>query len=309
MQQRTRKDEEESAGHSREIPSQPPTGGIKRFLLSRKRRRLGRQGATEADRPRRKGFAGWVWRFTHLQRHKKVPRNKADDVVAAPQPRKSPSANQSTLQSPAGSTDSEFLRLNTELPSQGDRFIAADFVSELPLPTTANGVGGVASQRSLQITVPPSAPSKSGDFTDTGSSSQTVIISPPPEVSISRESISQPPKPQSMTVSIEDLNKYKFETEFRNGYPIHREKLGSGKLWVTSTWRNKKMIGTGNFGTVFLQEKEELAGLERKKLRAVKRLPKAAISSETGPSEELSALVRLKEVGFSNISMALGVAY
>lgn len=323
MHQRAQKGEEESAGYSREIPPRLPMGRIRRFLLSRKRRRTGLQGATEADRARRQGFVGWVSGFIRLRRRKKDPRNKTDVIVAALQPQKDHSQlpqkgslpDQSASKSPAASADSELPRLNTGLPPEGNKSTAADFASELPLPTTASKVSGVASQRSLDTTTPPSALSISLDFTNTGASLQAAVVPPPPEVSASRESI--PLTLQSMTALIEEFNEYKLETEFRNGYAIHRENLGSSKLWVTSAWRNKRKIGSGNFGTVFLQEKEEFTGLEGKQLRAVKMLPRAAASSETGPSqapkagpsEELLALIRLKEVGFSNIFMVLGVAY
>lgn len=93
-----------------------------------------------------------------------------------------------------------------------------------------------------------------------------------------------------MAIPISKLDRFKLETEFNDGYVVH-----SSYDWEYSTkgprqlatWKEVKRIGSGAFGSVWL-EKEA-----RGQLRAVKRLQRDSL---TGFSQELLALVTLTDV-------------
>jgi hypothetical protein len=104
------------------------------------------------------------------------------------------------------------------------------------------------------------------------------------------------------------LEEFKLETGFQGDYVLQRagtwESGSSTKLWRTSRWKKKAVIGSGNFGTVWLQqrveyddeENEEVGGGVRQ-LRAVKTVPRD-LSRGASLSQELLAFVKLKQVGF-----------
>ncbi|KAI5838208.1 kinase-like domain-containing protein, partial [Morchella snyderi] len=97
----------------------------------------------------------------------------------------------------------------------------------------------------------------------------------------------------------------KLETEFEGEYIIQRvgtwDKGSSTKLWTTSRWENKRVIGSGSFGTVWLQKNLEYheGGLRVPggigQLRAVKTVPRD-LSQGATLSQELLAFLKLKQV-------------
>lgn len=118
--------------------------------------------------------------------------------------------------------------------------------------------------------------------------SQPVVVIPTPS----------PPQPESTATLIQKFKGYKLETKFHSDYVIHKtdewKNRSSNRSWETSTWKKKGKIGSGSFGSVWLQEKE--GGRKGKEqLRAVKMIPRDP-SQGTSSSQELLALVKLKDV-------------
>lgn len=81
-----------------------------------------------------------------------------------------------------------------------------------------------------------------------------------------------------------NLDKYKLQSEFLDDLSTkHQNGL--------SHWKREKLLGSGAFGTVWL-EKEDPGGL----LRAVKSIRRQDLAG-TGFSQELIALITLSNVG------------
>lgn len=97
-----------------------------------------------------------------------------------------------------------------------------------------------------------------------------------------------------MAALIPKLEHYKLETEFGDGYVAHTTyewELSSRGQGKRSTWKPQKQVGSGGFGSVWLEEDKE-----KSQLRAVKTLDRGSLSG-AGFSQELLALVKLKEAG------------
>lgn len=96
-----------------------------------------------------------------------------------------------------------------------------------------------------------------------------------------------------MAAHIPKLDHYKLETEFCDGSVVHTTyewKFSTRELKESSIWECQRKIGSGGFGSVWL-EKEKGTG----QLRAVKRLDRGMLP-EIGFTQELLALIRLKDV-------------
>lgn len=110
------------------------------------------------------------------------------------------------------------------------------------------------------------------------------------------------PPPGGTADFVRKFNEYKLETEFHGDNVVHRtykwERSGSRRLWETSTWKKKRKIGSGNFGTVWLQEREGEEGEEQ--LRAVKMISRDSLP-QAGRSQELLALVKLGGVSLETL--------
>lgn len=97
-----------------------------------------------------------------------------------------------------------------------------------------------------------------------------------------------------MAIPISKLDRFKLETEFRDGYVVHTtydweySTKGPQKL---ARWEEVKQIGSGAFGSVWLEKETGGGGL-----RAVKRLQRDSLA---GFSQELLALVTLTNVSVS----------
>lgn len=88
------------------------------------------------------------------------------------------------------------------------------------------------------------------------------------------------------------LDNFKLETQFGVGYVKNRTyewKLSKKRATGQKTWRRVKMIGSGAFGSVWLEK--ESGG----QLRAVKMIQRHVIDN-TGFSQELAALITLSDV-------------
>lgn len=99
-----------------------------------------------------------------------------------------------------------------------------------------------------------------------------------------------------MAVPISTLDHFKVETTFGDGYVEHTTyewEFSTKVREQVSKWEEVRCIGSGAFGSVWL-EKEQKGG----QLRAVKRLPRTALPG-TGFSQELLALITLRGVGTS----------
>ncbi|KAI5838211.1 hypothetical protein DFP73DRAFT_600316 [Morchella snyderi] len=102
------------------------------------------------------------------------------------------------------------------------------------------------------------------------------------------------------------LEEFKIETEFQGDSVLQRvgtwESGSSTKLWRTSRWKKKTVIGSGSFGTVWLQQREDYDDENEKvgggvgQLRAVKTVPRD-LSQGASLSQELLAFVKLKQFG------------
>lgn len=91
-----------------------------------------------------------------------------------------------------------------------------------------------------------------------------------------------------MAVPVSTLENFKIETQFGDGYVVHttyKWEFSTRGRGQSSKWEEVGLIGSGAFGSVWL-EKEQKGGL----LRAVKRLPRASLI-KTGFSQELLALI------------------
>lgn len=104
-----------------------------------------------------------------------------------------------------------------------------------------------------------------------------------------------------MATSVPKLDFYKLETVFGEDYVAHttyKWELSTKKKKVVSVWKEEKKIGAGGFGSVWLQR--ENGG----QLRAVKRLSRDTLP-ETGFSQELLALVKLKDASLPRVFTCL----
>lgn len=98
------------------------------------------------------------------------------------------------------------------------------------------------------------------------------------------------------------LDKYKLETEFHDDYvtsPTYEWNLSEKRQSGLLKWKREKVLGSGAFGTVWL-EKEETDG----RLRAVKILRQGDVVG-TGFSQELLALITLMDVRVEKSRMTL----
>lgn len=96
-----------------------------------------------------------------------------------------------------------------------------------------------------------------------------------------------------MAVSISSLDRFKVETEFGEGYVVQTTydwEFSERRLKEISTWTEVRLLGTGAFGSVWLEQKKEGG-----QLRAVKKLRREFVK-QTGFSQELVALVTLADV-------------
>lgn len=96
-----------------------------------------------------------------------------------------------------------------------------------------------------------------------------------------------------MSVPISKLDHFKLETTFGDGYVVNatiRWDLSTKhkRLWK---WRQKRLLGRGAFGSVWL-EREEEGG----QLRAVKMLQRYDVITMSF-TQELVALITLADVG------------
>lgn len=101
---------------------------------------------------------------------------------------------------------------------------------------------------------------------------------------------------QQMAVPTSTLDNFKVETTFGDGYVVHTTyewEFSTRGQMESSRWDEVRCIGTGAFGSVWL-EKEESGG----QLRAVKRLPRASLAVR-GFSRELPTLITLGDVSTS----------
>lgn len=96
------------------------------------------------------------------------------------------------------------------------------------------------------------------------------------------------------------IDHYKLETEFRDDCVVHAtyEWDLSTRLRQDSTWRKRKRIGEGMFGSVWLESEEE-----RGHLRAVKRLRRN--QAQVDFTQELRALAKLGEVSSDSILISI----
>ncbi|KAL0634955.1 hypothetical protein Q9L58_006073 [Maublancomyces gigas] len=95
-----------------------------------------------------------------------------------------------------------------------------------------------------------------------------------------------------MAVSISSLDRFKVETEFGEGYVVQTTydwEFSERRLKEISTWTEVRLIGSGAFGSVWLEQKKEGG-----QLRAVKKLRREFLK-RTGFSQELVALVTLAD--------------
>jgi hypothetical protein len=98
-----------------------------------------------------------------------------------------------------------------------------------------------------------------------------------------------------MAASFSDFNNLKLPAEFHtDGLVVHGE---------ATRWKQVRRIGSGAYGSVYLQKKECEQKLDEEDafmsiaghVRAVKRVPLNFLPKE-GPSQELLALLRLTNV-------------
>lgn len=108
-----------------------------------------------------------------------------------------------------------------------------------------------------------------------------------------------PPLNSAAAALARKLNEHKLETDFHGDEVVHRRgewtALSSSKTWTTEKWRTMRMLGSGGFGSVWLQENcnEDYKG--ERQLRAVKMLSRNSLP-QSCESQELLALVKLGEV-------------
>lgn len=98
-----------------------------------------------------------------------------------------------------------------------------------------------------------------------------------------------------MAIPISKLDRFKLETEFKDGYVVHTTydwEYSTKGPKKSSTWEEVKQIGSGAFGSVWL---EKSTGGQ---LRAVKRLQRDSL---VGFSQELLALVTLTDVSWPGV--------
>lgn len=96
-----------------------------------------------------------------------------------------------------------------------------------------------------------------------------------------------------MAIPISTLENFKIETEFGDGFVVHTTyewEFSTRLLKESSRWNEVKIIGSGAFGSVWLEKKAR--GGE---LRAVKRLQRGQLI-RTGFSQELLALITVADV-------------
>lgn len=96
-----------------------------------------------------------------------------------------------------------------------------------------------------------------------------------------------------MAVPISSLDRFKVETEFGEGYVVQTTydwEFSERRVKEVSTWTEVRLLGSGAFGSVWLEQKKEGG-----QLRAVKKLRRELLM-RTGFSQELVALVTLADV-------------
>lgn len=95
-----------------------------------------------------------------------------------------------------------------------------------------------------------------------------------------------------MSVPFSKLDKFKMETVFHDGYVVNTTigwDLSTTKA-VLTTWTRQKKLGSGGFGTVWLEKNEEGG-----QLRAVKKLQRVDVA-QMAFTNELVALITLADV-------------
>lgn len=103
-----------------------------------------------------------------------------------------------------------------------------------------------------------------------------------------------------MASHIPKLDHYKLETEFHDNYVVHTTyewELSAKRPQESSAWVGQKKIGSGGFGSVWLEKEKETG-----QLRAVKRLGRGTLESMNF-SQELLALIRLKDASTPGVSI------
>lgn len=95
-----------------------------------------------------------------------------------------------------------------------------------------------------------------------------------------------------MTVPISKLENFKLDTTFGDDYVItanYEWILSERRQSGVTTWKTVRMIGTGAFGSVWLEKSDG------RQLRAVKRIERHVVM-QAGFSQELLALITLADV-------------
>lgn len=95
-----------------------------------------------------------------------------------------------------------------------------------------------------------------------------------------------------MAVQISTLDRFKVETKFGDGYVVQTTYdwvFSERRVKETTTWTEVEELGSGAFGSVWLEK------TEGGQLRAVKKLRRDSLM-RTGFSQELVALVTLADV-------------
>lgn len=300
--------------------------GLGRLLLPRQRNGVHPRGEVGEERVHQRRF---FWDlFVPRQRSKPSPQNETDVSVTIIshsdhiQPQEHSSSDGSTHPPPMGSIGDYLPQFSTESPPQVIDF-SLHSMSELspehgmeeiiddgsmytitlsqstPL-LLISPIGAYPHQLEPPLLVdvnPPTVEGSTSDYPhqqDAGSSLLVVVTPPSPKDSATRNPITGPPQPEGTATLTEKFNEYKLETKFYDGYLVHKtfkwKHWSSSRSWEESTWKRRGRIGSGNFGTVWLEEEEE-----RGELRAVKMIPRNPLQ-EAGQSHELLALVKLKEV-------------
>lgn len=84
-----------------------------------------------------------------------------------------------------------------------------------------------------------------------------------------------------------NLDRYKLDTVFHESTIVHKSSLAGVR---DKTWRRIREIGTGSFGSVWLEKEDE-----SEQLRAVKILSKVSIKTS-----EIEIMAAMKEVSIHN---------
>lgn len=107
-----------------------------------------------------------------------------------------------------------------------------------------------------------------------------------------------------MSVPASTIDRFKVETTFGDGYVVHTTyewEFSTRGPKRSSTWEEVRRIGSGAFGSVWL-EKEQEGGL----LRAVKRLQRASLQ-RVEFSREIQALIAVGDVSCFSFDITLSL--